>query len=65
MKRKKIKKIIKWTIWLIFMFTVCHALATLQRGYEAVGGEIFVFAIPLIYSLFKREFSGKENGKDA
>ena len=35
---------------LYFCFSLIHDIATAQRGYEAVGGEIFIFLLPyLVY----------------
>ena len=43
------KRILKW--FFVIMLSVVafigfHKLATLERGYDAVGGEIFMFLIP-------------------
>ena len=36
------------------IYGIAHSLATAERGYEAVGGELFVFVIPFyIYSIRK------------
>ena len=34
---------------LIFGYTLLHNIATAQRGYNAIGGEIFVFFIPYLW----------------
>lgn len=44
------KWILKWTFVFalsIVAFVVLHKLATIERGYNAYGGEIFMFLIPL------------------
>ena len=33
---------------LLLAFFELHSIATVQRGYEAIGGEILIFALPLI-----------------
>ena len=43
------KWILKWTFVFVLSavaFVVLHKLATLERGYSAIGGEIFMFLIP-------------------
>lgn len=43
------KWILKWTFVFalsVVAFVVLHKLATVERGYKAIGGEIFVFLIP-------------------
>ena len=47
--KKNLKFIIKWVVVLlasVMFYKVCHYVATLDRGYEAIGGEIFMFLIP-------------------
>ena len=47
--KKNLKFIIKWAIVLlasVMFYKVCHYVATLHRGYEAIGGEAFMFLIP-------------------
>lgn len=47
--KKNLKFIIKWSIVLlasVMFYKVCHYVATLGRGYEAIGGEMFMFLIP-------------------
>lgn len=47
--KKNYKCIIKWLIVLlvsVLLYKLCHYVATLDRGYEAFGGEMFMFLIP-------------------
>lgn len=47
--KKNYKCIIKWLIVLlvsVLLYKLCHYVAILDRGYEAFGGEIFMFLIP-------------------
>lgn len=47
--KKNYKCIIKWLIVLlasVLLYKLCHYVATLDRGYEAIGGEMFMFLIP-------------------
>ena len=47
--KKNLKFIIKWVVVLlasVMFYKVCHYVATFDRGYEAIGGEIFMFLIP-------------------
>jgi hypothetical protein len=44
------KCILKWTfvfVLSVLAFIVLHKLATIERGYNAIGGEMFMFLIPL------------------
>lgn len=44
------RMILKWSFVIalsVGAFIVLHKLATVQRGYNALGGEIFIFLIPL------------------
>ena len=50
---KNLKENWKWILKWIFVFVLSvvafvllHKLATLERGYKAIGGEIFMFLIP-------------------
>lgn len=48
-KIKMIKKCIKWVFVLaisVTVFIVTHKIATSDRGYNALGGEVFMLAIP-------------------
>ena len=43
------KVILKWSFVFVLSavaFAGLHKLATVERGYEAIGGEIFMFLIP-------------------
>ena len=43
------KWILKWTfvfVLSVVAFVVLHKLATVERGYNAIGGEMFMFLIP-------------------
>ena len=47
--KKNYKCIIKWLVVLlvsVLLYKLCHHIATLDRGYEAFGGEMFMFLIP-------------------
>ena len=47
--KKNYKFIIKWLVVLsvsVMLYKLCHYIATLDRGYEAIGGEMFMFLIP-------------------
>ena len=47
---KILKKCIKWIFVLVISITafiVMHKIATTDRGYNAFGGEMFMFLIPL------------------
>ena len=47
--KKNLMFIIKWSVVLlasVMFYKVCHYIATLDRGYKAIGGEIFMFLIP-------------------
>ena len=47
--KKNLRFIIKWAIVLfasVMLYKLCHYVATLDRGYEAIGGEMFMFLIP-------------------
>ena len=47
--KKNLKFIIKWAVVLlvaVMFYKFCHYVATLDRGNEAFGGEIFMFLIP-------------------
>lgn len=47
--KKNLKFIIKWVVVLlasVMFYKVCHYVATFDRGYEAFGGEMFMFLIP-------------------
>ena len=48
-KIKMIKKCIKWVCVLaisVTAFVVTHKIATSDRGYNALGGEVFMLMIP-------------------
>jgi hypothetical protein len=49
---------------LIYGYTVLHNIATAQRGYNAIGGEIFVFFIPYLWWAIKKLKEGTENELD-
>lgn len=47
--KKNLKFVIKWSVVLlasVMFYKVCHYIVTLDRGYEAIGGEIFMLMIP-------------------
>ena len=41
---------------LIALYRTTHDTATQQRGYEAIGGEIFILAIPAFAYIVKRNY---------
>ena len=45
---------------LIYGYTLLHNIATTERGYNAIGGEIFIFLIPFLYWVAPK----KEGGAD-
>ena len=48
-KNKIVKKFIKWILVFVLsaiIFFIMHELATLERGYKAMGGELFMLMIP-------------------
>lgn len=48
-KNKTVKKFIKWILVFVLsaiIFFIMHELATLERGYKAMGGELFMLMIP-------------------
>lgn len=49
------KKIIKWVL-ILALFAACQYYAYTQRGYYAVGGEIFIIAVPLWIAIGKGIF---------
>lgn len=42
----------------IALYKVCAAAAFAQRGYSAVGGEVFILLLPVIYYLIEETVSG-------
>jgi F0F1-type ATP synthase assembly protein I len=44
----------------IVAFEVLHDIATSQRGYEAIGGEVFAWFIPFFVALFMVRKEEKE-----
>ena len=54
-KNKIVKKFIKWILVFVLsaiIFFIMHELATLERGYKAMGGELFMLMIPFFVWLF-------------
>lgn len=45
------------------LFKVCAAVAYAERGYEAVGGEVFVLLLPLVWYIVER-WRKKEKSHD-
>ena len=48
---KKYKKIIKWFLIIllsVLSFVLFNKFASLSRGYNAIGGEIFMLLIPFV-----------------
>ena len=46
---------------LIACFSILHNIATAERGYNAIGGEIFIFAVPyIIYAIHRNTKDTKE-----
>ena len=64
--RENGKFITKWLIVLVVSFVlydIFHDMATLKRGYNAIGGEMFMLMIPFWVWLapsFKDIFKGEE-----
>lgn len=49
MKTSSKKKLIKWvliSILSVILFVLAHKLATVERSYNAMGGEMFMLLIP-------------------
>ena len=46
---RTIIKVLIWASVLIIGFIVAHNLATAERGYDAIGGEITIFALPVLW----------------
>lgn len=46
---------------LICGYEVLHNIATEQRGYNAIGGEIFVFFVPFLWWAFSSLRESKKN----
>lgn len=44
----------------IILFCFARRAAFLNRGYEAVGGEVFVLSLPLYYFYIKTNFLGSK-----
>ena len=63
------KYIVKAALWLlaiialVAIYQVLHIIATAERGYKAIGGEIFVFIIPFIIYGFKDTLRGIKEKK--
>lgn len=65
-----IKKVsVKWialSVLGVALFLLAHKLATVERSYDAIGGEMFMLLIPLfvwVVQDFKKFFKEDENGK--
>lgn len=65
-----IKKVpVKWIVLSILgvaLFLLAHKLATVERSYNAMGGEMFMLLIPFFVWVaqdFKKFFKEDENGK--
>lgn len=50
---RKITAAILLAVCLVVIFNVLHFFATLERGYQAVGGEILIFALPILWYAIK------------
>lgn len=66
--RKKIIKGVLLGVAALVAFDIAHQIGTIERGYEAIGGEIFipfliVFA-PAIWNEIKESFSEVEEDVD-
>lgn len=49
MKAISKKKVIKWvliSVVSVIAFVIAHKLATMERSYKAIGGEMFMLLIP-------------------
>jgi isoprenylcysteine carboxyl methyltransferase (ICMT) family protein YpbQ len=49
---------------LICLYEVLHNTATAQRGYNAIGGEIFIFLAPYLWWAIKKLKEGAKNELD-
>lgn len=65
-----IKKVpVKWialSVLGIVLFMLAHKLATIERSYNAMGGEMFMLLIPFFVWIaqdFKKFFKEDKNGK--
>ena len=63
------KKVLKWVlIFLISViaFVIAHKLATMERSYKAIGGEMFMLLIPFFVWYVqdcKKQLKENKNGK--
>ena len=46
---RKIIKVLLWASALIIGFILLNDIATAERGYDAIGGEIAIFALPVLW----------------
>lgn len=62
---KKVLLAVSVVVAIILGYLMLHDIATAQRCYEAIGGEIFVFFVPyLIYSIIENVKDTKEAYKN-
>lgn len=43
-----------WTVVTLLLYLAFHEIATWQRGYEAVGGELLLAVVPLALAVMLR-----------
>ena len=56
--RKSIITAVIVTIATIMAFILAHNAATVERGYKAIGGEVFALLLPFLF------FTAKKNAKE-
>lgn len=57
MNKRLLKYIIHATGASVILFKICSELAYIDRGYKAIGGEIFIpfFVVCIFYCIYKRQ----------
>lgn len=69
MKTSSKKKFVKWaliSILSVILFVLAHKLATIERSYNAMGGEMFMLLIPFFVWYVqdcKKQLKENKNGK--
>ena len=69
MKAISKKKVIKWvliSVVSVIAFVIAHKLATVERSYNAIGGEMFMLLIPFFVWYVqdcKKQLKEDKNGK--
>ena len=63
------KKVLKWVLIFfisVIAFVIAHKLATMERSYKAIGGEMFMLLIPFFVWYVqdcKKQLKEDKNGK--